>query len=1341
MFFLSFFHFLVYGYITRSTSVDISIKGSFLETSLIEESALFVADSNSDAYFSYIKNVKKYNVIEDVKNITKYSFDFLSDELIKLLQLSLNCRAYSPKIELYRDILRKNNIDVNEPVIYYADKYIYDVSELKQLILNKTKSRPVLFNFEPRSGSCLNTLIFYSPISHENFSYFLEVFHELEDYVSFVYRPSGQMSSERVKLNCFGMEMRPFDYLMNETNTNDKTQNITDNFIDIDPKFLAAKITQYIRTTKNPLKSLLNVCQNFPLYSKKISKTIVGNIFREKVLSKPSRMIAGRSSIFVNNRNIKDPSVYSLIETSLEELRLVEMLREFFFLSEESINETLSVDTNIELSYDVIVNYQRGRNFIYNMNDLEEGRVYKNWTRDFLSFSRNPNIYIAKNIYNALFFIDPVSKSDMKMLLEVDEMIKKGFPVRFSYILIQKNQSKLAKNIYAAWSYLRTKFTHKDAHQFLLETSKKIKEASEIKESFFKSSYSEIINSIGSGKNWNKLNYILLNKNTREHTYLKMLKKFLRELGINKQGCIFNGVFYPGVRRDKKLKEFMIRAIPEIQSKINKKHLNNQTSNTLDEILRSNYTYERFNPLIQHKSMIEFISLLSIPSKAQKDFLEWSKTIKYNTYSRGIKFNTFWVFVGENVSKMRNFKKFIVQTELWTKNMQNNTRIAYFSEMSTSLMVKNSLPPPFICDLFQLRDDEVTIIFNGRILRLKSHMIYEWNKLDYEILLKWEYTRSTEQVIRLFEKGMSVNHNTILDGVDFVDDEYLSQLALYLSFVYGFSIHNKIVRHAINSDLMNEKSPAFIGFPNRESSLKFDFILNPYEHAFQHLCPIIDFLVDSKSFSIRFYANYPTKDINIYPKNFNSLFSFSLNNTSVSFSKFNSSCIYSLMPLVPSSWVIELEHSSFDINSFSPDSSRLKNTVEYLLTSLLVEGNVIDEFYAPVSGLSVCFVNISRKSTQSLSVFERGYFQTRANPGMQKLVLENDVSNMLYSISSQTNHYIYSFNTKHINLMVEHKEGMSKYTPYSPPKSFKKKNDLAINVFIVASGSLYEHLSKIMMLSVLKSTMSRINFILLRNFLSSEYILDMGHFSAKYGCNITYVEYFWPNWLEKQFDKQRIIWGYKILFIDSIMPYDIDKVVYIDADAVVRGNLLNLVNIDLKGCPYGFVPFCSNRKDMKPYRFWESNYWKQKLGSNGKYHISALFVIDLERFRRMDAGYLLRNRYNLISGNPKSLANLDQDLPNDIQDEVPIFSLPSRWLWCCTWCSSKSKNRAEVLDLANDPRRKISKIDMAKTFIEEWDLLDEEIQHIKNKNFIKQYNITEIRFREKTKSKLNNTEL
>ena len=97
----------------------------------------------------------------------------------------------------------------------------------------------------------------------------------------------------------------------------------------------------------------------------------------------------------------------------------------------------------------------------------------------------------------------------------------------------------------------------------------------------------------------------------------------------------------------------------------------------------------------------------------------------------------------------------------------------------------------------------------------------------------------------------------------------------------------------------------------------------------------------------------------------------------------------------------------------------------------------------------------------------------------------------------------------------------------------------------------------------------------------------------------------------------------------------------------------------------------------------------------------------------MAAGDLMRGQYELLSADPNSLANLDQDLPNNIQDILPIFSLPQEWLWCETWCDHESLARAKTIDLCNNPKTHEPKLKVAQRLIPEWSIYDSEIRQLK----------------------------
>ena len=61
--------------------------------------------------------------------------------------------------------------------------------------------------------------------------------------------------------------------------------------------------------------------------------------------------------------------------------------------------------------------------------------------------------------------------------------------------------------------------------------------------------------------------------------------------------------------------------------------------------------------------------------------------------------------------------------------------------------------------------------------------------------------------------------------------------------------------------------------------------------------------------------------------------------------------------------------------------------------------------------------------------------------------------------------------------------------------------------------------------------------------------------------------------------------------------------------------------------------------------------------------------------------------YEQLSKDPNSLANLDQDLPNYAQHQIPIHSLPQEWLWCESWCGNATKEKVGAVGLGAWGRR------------------------------------------------------
>ena len=63
-----------------------------------------------------------------------------------------------------------------------------------------------------------------------------------------------------------------------------------------------------------------------------------------------------------------------------------------------------------------------------------------------------------------------------------------------------------------------------------------------------------------------------------------------------------------------------------------------------------------------------------------------------------------------------------------------------------------------------------------------------------------------------------------------------------------------------------------------------------------------------------------------------------------------------------------------------------------------------------------------------------------------------------------------------------------------------------------------------------------------------------------------------------------------------------------------------LWDLDMQRAPVAMTPFCTAdaNEATRGFRFWEAGFWKGALGER-PYHISALFVVDLVRFRSQAA--------------------------------------------------------------------------------------------------------------------------
>lgn len=416
--------------------------------------------------------------------------------------------------------------------------------------------------------------------------------------------------------------------------------------------------------------------------------------------------------------------------------------------------------------------------------------------------------------------------------------------------------------------------------------------------------------------------------------------------------------------------------------------------------------------------------------------------------------------------------------------------------------------------------------------------------------------------------------------------------------------------------------------------------------------------------------------------------------------------------LAPHNWVAKIDASSQDLDLFRMNfGDRTNESVfaSFILQNILIEGNARNVRGGQgVTGLALAMKKDgTTHDTTILSTF--GYFQFSVEPGRWHMSVANESSGF----------HLLSVGQKFVRNTLPQLEAtvdvfdlmprklFARFVPKSEvqsPKFQDREKDDTIHIYSVASGLQYERFMRVMMASVRKHTALRVKFWLLDNYLSPEFKDTIDQVGKELDFDFEYVSYKWPYFLRLQTELYRTVWGYKILFLDVLFPQSLRRVIYVDADQVARADIQELFSTDLKGAPYGFVPMCESRPETQGLQFWkqEGGFWQKLLQEDLKYHISALYMVDLGRFREMGAGDILRSQYQKISVDERSLANLDQDLPNSLQRTLPIHSLHQDWLWCETWCDEKSKPGAKMIDMCTNPLTHETKLDAVRRIIPEW---------------------------------------
>ncbi|KAG0339474.1 hypothetical protein BG000_002022 [Podila horticola] len=1185
---------------------------------------------------------------------------------------------------------------------------------------------------------------------------------------------------------------------------------------------------QFVATSKEPLKTLVSVAQDFPKYQAKISKMTYDPTLKSIVRGNQAFLAGGAAKIWLNNQPVPSHKMnpFSLLRMMRRDRQTITSLATMGVSARKAVD--LLTDASDTESGSGAIKDPEGvldvrdksedKSLIVWLNDLQSDNRYKDWSVDLINIVRptyNGQFHqVRQNLISTLFALDLSSPKALELVsFELTNYIQRLVPFRFGVIPLLRSDDGVDARMAMLWRHVVSRHGIKGGLEFLKRTLiNHIQQGQDLTTASKKSFTISLQSSKLKSTTTPEMTYEeVLATDSVYRSWLTSVKAMTDRVGISGESFFINGKYFAW---EENHGQYLMQEAPSqtayLASKLMQGEITGETD-LYEYFLTRPGVAESRNPYIfvseevplkvvdlvqgQSRPFVDTLSYISTGEQSEqtttailaanfekKEGVAFAlealkaveatlKTVRIALVQNGKASETlpglanfvrhssvdgkalplgFWKDLLESISEGVSFLDSFQQVsskypEVALIGMEGSKGQEKEADESREI---------FLRELVQANNDEIFIVINGRVI---GPILDPFRSADFRLLVNYEQTSRINKIKSLLAShSIAATANNIMKAGSIVYAA-AQQLDQSLYDINESQITRDRTFAKLDSELVGFSVNSAVHADQDDILYHFTAVLDPASQLTQRWAPILEIVSKMANVKVdivlqpslrvtelpikRFYRYVAEPELTFDSETGN------LVAPTAYFAGLPQSTLLTLGVDVNPAWVVTSKVCIHDLDNLKlsslTGSSRITGVqAKFELQHILVEGFArdISQKVPPKGAQFILGTKAEPHVADTLVMANMGYFQLKANPGVWEMVLRPGRTHEVFSIESIGSEGWVSGGVKNDkrDVVIANFEGLVLYPRLvrnpgmeqanvqdevaqeggiwssikttikslaNPTKPAKKKAE--INIFSVASGHLYERFLSIMILSVIKNTDSRVKFWFIENFLSPSFKDFIPHMAGKYDFDYELVTYNWPHWLRAQTEKQRIIWAYKILFLDVLFPLDLDKVIFVDADQIVRADMKELVDLDLKGAPYGYTPMCQDRAEMEGFRFWNQGYWKDHL--RGKpYHISALYVIDLVRFRQMQAGDRLRNHYQQLSRDPHSLANLDQDLPNNMQNDVPIFSLPQEWLWCETWCGDEGLAKAKTIDLCNNPLTKEPKLDRARRQIKEWENYDNE---------------------------------
>ena len=228
-----------------------------------------------------------------------------------------------------------------------------------------------------------------------------------------------------------------------------------------DMKDLGLQATSKIAYAKDKLLKLQSLSQNFPLHAKSLTRVRVKKSVRKAVKKLHNYVDPGENKMTLNGRDINplsnDFAYFNFLQSIQEEANYAEQFKSLGFTGKnlEKYSARLSLKSssndNVELLGRRIDVRTGAKGAVYFLNNIEKDKKYKKWPKQLQQLLQHAwhLIPIRRNLYTAVFVIDPLTKLGLETIGVLYDLMDGNIPLRMGIVMVDSVDNK-QKEINAA---------------------------------------------------------------------------------------------------------------------------------------------------------------------------------------------------------------------------------------------------------------------------------------------------------------------------------------------------------------------------------------------------------------------------------------------------------------------------------------------------------------------------------------------------------------------------------------------------------------------------------------------------------------------------------------------------------------------------------------------------------------------------------------------------------------------------------------------------------------------------------------------------------------------------